>query len=589
MLTTNEIIVSVTLLALLIVIYKELLRPAVAFLLAVVILLCVGVLKPKEALEGFANEQLAIIILLLVISDIIRKSSVIDVFFNKILGKTTSDKKFSLKFMSLSAGLSSFLNNTPIVAILMPYINNWSKKNNVSPSRFLIPLSYATILGGCVTLIGTSTNLLVNGLAVNMGLDALEVFEFAPVGLTMAVVGIIYLALVGKRLLPNKKTADIDKKDTSREYFIETRVLADSSIVSKSVLEAGLRNLNNLFLVEIVRNNKVIGPVSHDFVIEADDTLIFVGNTSMIDDLKSPSLGLGLPKSCELYSNSSHLSEIVISHNSGLHNKTVKESNFRSKYDAAIVAVHRNGEKLSGKIGDIILKAGDVLLVLAGVDFQQRTQGNQAFYTISEYKPEKAPDVWKVLLIIAGLLASISLSIVEVLPLFTGLCITLGMALLLNVVPFTEIRKGIDLNLILLIAMGLAFGKAMINTGLAERLANNLGVVLTPIGLIGTLAGIFLITNLLSAYITNKAAAAIVLPVSVAIASNFSVGVTPFVLIVAFGAAASFITPIGYQTNLMVYGPGGYSFKDFFKIGLPLTILYMIGSAVILAYQYGGF
>jgi di/tricarboxylate transporter len=589
MLTTNEIIVSVTLLALLIVIYKELLRPAVAFLLAVVILLCVGVLKPKEALEGFANEQLAIIILLLVISDIIRKSSVIDVFFNKILGKTTSDKKFSLKFMSLSAGLSSFLNNTPIVAILMPYINNWSKKNNVSPSRFLIPLSYATILGGCVTLIGTSTNLLVNGLAVNMGLDALEVFEFAPVGLTMAVVGIIYLALVGKKLLPNKKTADIDKKDTSREYFIETRVLSDSPIVSKSVLEAGLRNLNNLFLVEIVRNNKVIGPVSHDFVIEADDTLIFVGNTSMIDDLKSPSLGLGLPKSCELYSNSSHLSEIVISHNSGLHNKTVKESNFRSKYDAAIVAVHRNGEKLSGKIGDIILKAGDVLLVLAGVDFQQRTQGNQAFYTISEYKPEKAPDVWKVLLIIAGLLASISLSIVEILPLFTGLCITLGMALLLNVVPFTEIRKGIDLNLILLIAMGLAFGKAMINTGLAERLANNLGVVLTPIGLIGTLAGIFLITNLLSAYITNKAAAAIVLPVSVAIASNFSVGVTPFVLIVAFGAAASFITPIGYQTNLMVYGPGGYSFKDFFKIGLPLTILYMIGSAVILAYQYGGF
>ena len=589
MLTTNEIIVSVTLLALLVVIYKELLRPAVAFLLAVVVLLCVDVLKPKEALEGFANEQLAIIILLLVISDIIRKSSVIDVFFNKILGKTTSDKKFSLKFMSLSAGLSSFLNNTPIVAILMPYINNWSKKNNVSPSRFLIPLSYATILGGCVTLIGTSTNLLVNGLAVNMGLDALEVFEFAPVGLTMAVVGIIYLALVGKKLLPNKKTADIDKKDTSREYFIETRVLADSSIVSKSVLEAGLRNLNNLFLVEIVRNNKVIGPVSHDFVIEADDTLIFVGNTSMIDDLKSPSLGLSLPKSCELYSNSSHLSEIVISHNSGLHNKTVKESNFRSKYDAAIVAVHRNGEKLSGKIGDIVLKAGDVLLVLAGVDFQQRTQGNQAFYTISEYKPEKAPDVWKVILIIAGLLASISLSIVEVLPLFTGLCITLGMALLLNVVPFTEIRKGIDLNLILLIAMGLAFGKAMINTGLAERLANNLGVVLTPIGLIGTLAGIFLITNLLSAYITNKAAAAIVLPVSVAIASNFSVGVTPFVLIVAFGAAASFITPIGYQTNLMVYGPGGYSFKDFFKIGLPLTILYMIGSAVILAYQYGGF
>ena len=400
MLTTNEIIVSVTLLALLIVIYKELLRPAVAFLYAVFMLLCLDVLKPKEAIEGFSNEQWAFMILLLVISDIIRKSSVIDVFFNKILGKTTSDKKFSLKFMSLSAGLSSFLNNTPIVAILMPYINNWSKKNNVSPSRFLIPISYATILGGCVTLIGTSTNLLVNGLAVNMGLDALEVFEFAPVGLTMAVVGIIYLALVGKKLLPNKKTADIDKKDTSREYFIETRVLADSSIVSKSVLEAGLRNLNNLFLVEIVRNNKVIGPVSHDFVIEADDTLIFVGNTSMIDDLKSPSLGLSLPKSCELYSNSSHLSEIVISHNSGLHNKTVKESNFRSKYDAAIVAVHRNGEKLSGKIGDIVLKAGDVLLVLAGVDFQQRTQGNQAFYTISEYKPEKAPDVWKVLLIL---------------------------------------------------------------------------------------------------------------------------------------------------------------------------------------------
>lgn len=579
-------IVVAVIIFLVLALYREWVKPALAFLIGVTVLLLTGVISPKESLEGFANEQLAVIIILLVLSEIIRKSKVSSIALDRIFGGHSSEAGFKLKMMLAVSSMSAFFNNTPIVAMLIPYVKNWSNRNNVSASKLFIPLSYAAILGGCATLIGTSTNLIVNGLATEAGFDSLNIFDFAWVGIPMAVFGVIYLLLTGN-LLPNRKDRVEGFISHSREYLVEVSVKEGAPIVGKTVEEAGLRNLDNIFLVELVRGEEVYGPVSPQEMLQDNDVLIFAGNIAMLNDLKKPGLGLTLPKECDFTSN--NIAEVVLSNNSSLIGTTVKDADFRGRYDGAILAVHRNGEKLSGKIGTIELKAGDVLLVLTGNDYYKRTQGVQAFYTISQNEEEDTLPLMKVLAVIFGVIASVILSSLNIIPLFTGLVVVLGLALAMRLVPVNEIRKSFDVNLVVIIALGLALGKAMINSGVAAIIAQNLINVTKPTGAVGLLAGIFLITNFLAAYITNKAAVAIIFPISVSVAQSMDVPVVPFILIVAFGAAANFITPIGYQTNLMVYGPGGYNFKDFFKIGFPLTLVYAIASVLILSMVYNLF
>lgn len=569
--------------------YLEWFRPTVSFFIAVLLLVLGGVLSPAEALQGFANEQLAVIILLLVICDIFRKSSIINVIFNKFFGQKKTLSGFSTRMMLTVSVFSSFFNNTPIVAMMMPYVNKWGNNNNISPSKLLMPLSFATILGGCITLIGTSTNLVVNGLTVDAGLEPLGIFDFTLVGLPMLVIGILYLIFFGNKLLPDHKDHMQNLVSQSREYFIETAILQGSPLIGKTVEDGQLRNLKGLYLVEIIRNGKVITPVGPEELLELNDILIFAGDTAAIDELSRTEMGLSFPKSCEsLVKEKAGVNEVVISYNSGLIGKKVKDTNFRAKFDGAIVAIHRNGEKLGGKIGEVSLKAGDVLLVFSGSDFNTRTRTNQSFYILSTVD-NKDVNVSKITVLFSSLIAAIVVAATTNISLLMCLSIVLLLAVFMKIVPMNDIRKGLDMDLILLIAFGLALGKAMINSGAANFVADailNLNGFLNPLLLIMLL---FIVTNIMAAYITNKAAVAIIFPISVAIAMELALPVVPFILIVAFGAAANFITPIGYQTNLMVYGPGGYSFKDFMKIGMPLTIIYMIVSSIILTFTYGMF
>lgn len=563
--------------------YRSWLKPSLAFLVAVTLLLLSGVITPKESLEGFANEQLAVIIILLVLSEIIRKSHISMVGLGKLFGSRGNPSVFKFKLVGVVASLSAFFNNTPIVAMLIPFVKSWGGRNKVAPSKLLIPLSYAAILGGCCTLIGTSTNLIVNGLATEAGFDSLEIFDFFWVGGPMALIGTLYLSFADK-LLPERKDRVSGFIKHSREFLVETEIKGGSNLIDKTVEEAGLRNLDNVFLVEIIRGDDKIAPVAPSEILSEEDVLIFAGNIEMMEDLKRPELGLTLPKACDIPM--TNVSEVVLSYNSSLIGKTVKETDFRGRYDGAILAVHRNGEKLSGKIGSIVLTAGDVLLVLTGKDYFKRTQGVQAFYTLSGEDRADALPVWKVFSVIAGVIAAVVLSSLGIIPLFSGLVVVLALALAMGVVPITEIRKSFDINLVIIIALGLALGKAMINSGLAGLIANQVVDWMKPLGVVGMLAGIFIITNLLAAYITNSAAVAIVFPVSVTMAQSMGFDVVPFILIVAFGAAANFITPVGYQTNLMVYGPGGYTFKDYLKVGLPLTLSYAIAAVGILTWIY---
>jgi di/tricarboxylate transporter len=566
--------------------YKEFFKPAFTFMLVTVLFVALEILTPTEALAGFANEQLAVIVLLLVLGNIFSKTTVVDSLFGAVFKNNNSPKSFLAKMMSGVGVSSAAVNNTPLVAMLMPYVYSWSKKNKYSPSKFLIPLSYASILGGCVTLIGTSTNLIANGLAVESGEASLGIFDFAWVGLPMLVIGLAYLYFFSDKMLPGSTSVTEQLLTNQREYFLETHVKQQSPLIGKSVEDADLRNMSGLFLVEILRGEKIISPVAPTEILEQDDVLFFAGNPESIAELTKPKMGLSLPKFCDIpLQEQNDIVEIVVSHNSQLVGKKVRDSNFRGKYDGAILAIHRNGEKLWGKIGELTLQAGDVLLVLAGRDFMKRIQDSPAFYLISRAKEIHNVDKRKVAVLSIGFLTAIGLAAFEVTPLFVSLSILFVLTLLMKIAKPIEIRNSIDYSLILIIVFGLALGKAMIKSGAADMLGDAFLKMetLSPVIII---ALIFIITNVLSAFMTSKAAVAIVLPIALSISHSLNVEAAPFIMVVAFGGAANFITPIGYQTNLMVYGPGGYSFKDFFKIGLPLTLTYLVVCTLILSWVY---
>ena len=592
-------LVLVVILFLIIFLYTETLRPTVTFMVGIVILLVFSipmpegerVLSPKEALHGFANEQLAVIVLLLVISGIFQRTGALEGIFRHIFRKDDRPSVFGIKMMSSVGVGSAFLNNTPIVAMLIPYVHSWSKEKGMPPSRFMIPLSYAAILGGCITLIGTSTNLVVNGMALDQveraDWNGLGIFDFAWVGIPMMVIGVAYLALFSRRLLPGSTEDPVDElMAPSRSYLMETHIEEGSSLIGRTVEEGGLRNLKDIYLVEIERNGRFIRPVSPDMTLYEGDVLFFAGATESIYEFFKPSMGLSLPKACDIpLQEKNNIVEVVVSQNSKLVGRRVKDTEFRARYDGAILAVHRNGEQLRGRIGELVLRAGDVLMVLAGEDFFTRVENNPAFYVLTMDKEIKKPNPWKVGLLLAGLGSCIALAVTQMVSFFISLALLLCLTLVLGIARPSEIRNSIDFNLIMVIALGLALGKAMINSGAADLLAESvIGIVkFSPLAL---LAGIFIITNLLASFMTSKAAVAIILPIVITASQNLQLPVDPFVLVVAYGGAANFITPIGYQTNLMVYGPGGYAFKDFFRIGLPLTLIYLIGCILILGTIY---
>ena len=403
----------------------------------------------------------------------------------------------------------------------------------------------------------------------------------------MMVIGIIYLLAFGNKLLPDTRSNKVVGNKGNREFFVETQIKANSKLINQTVESSGFRALKGLYLVEVVRNNLSFSPVAPDFVLRKDDALFFAGETKALEEIKEGSLGLTLPKIVDrLLGEKSSTNEVVVSFNSFLIGKKVKESDFRARFDAAIVAIHRNGERLSGKIGDMELKAGDVLLVFSGSNFISRAKNNRSFYILSHTEEPDDINVKKVSLVFSALVFSVILSVSSSVSLLLCLACVLLLGILLKIMPLNEIRKGLDFDLIILIAFGLAFGKAMINSGASIYLAGGFLLLQNYLSPTLFLMLIFIITNILAAYITNKAAVAILFPISVSIAMQLGVNPIPFILIVSFGAAANFITPIGYQTNLMVYGSGGYNFKDFMKIGWPLTLIYMVVSAVILAAVY---
>lgn len=570
------------------VIYKEYIQPSKSFLLAVVILVFVGILNTDDVLAGFSNEKIASIIALILITSGLRKNFQIEYLFDFIFKAAKSYRGYLIRMMSQTALFSSFINNTPIVTLMTPYVIDWGKKNNIAPSKLLIPLSYATIMGGMITIIGTSTTLVLNGFMEEYQIPIMKATDLLIVGLCVTVSGILLIAFFVHRLLPENKDLLRKYSENIREYIVETRIENKSKLIGKNLVEAGLRNLKGVYLVEVIRNNRVISPVDPNEVLLEGDALIFAGNTHDIVELINKDQGLTLPTTARgLEVDKTEVVEAVLSPFSSIIGQTVKECQFRNRYNAAIIAVHRNGKRVTGKIGDIELQAGDVLLVYAGEDFKNRTEVYRDIYIFSKLRKINKPGKKKYYALAAIVASTLVLLVTGELSLFLSLLLIISIMAVFNLITMQDVKREMDINLIVILVFSLAIGDAILKTGAGKIVAEGIIYSLDSFGNVAILAGLFLFTNLLTAIITNVGAVSIAFPIAYAISQSQGIDGMPFYLAIAYAASAAFLTPIGYQTNLIVYGPGGYNFKDFFRAGLPVNIIYMFTSlaAIILLYK----
>lgn len=572
---------------------KEVARPDMIVFVALTSLFVTGILTPKEAVAGFSNEGMLTVALLFIIAGAIQKSGVVEYAITYLLGKSKSERYSLIKLLVPITGASAFLNNTPIVVTLTPIIRKWSEENNISPSKFLIPLSYASILGGILTLIGTSTNLVVHGLMIERGMEGYSLFTLAAVSLPASVLGLIYLVTFGYKLLPNYKTYGEIASKKSREYLTEMIVeenypYLDNPLVNKTVEEAGLRGLEGVYLIAIIRNGEKIYPVKHSTKIKANDQLIFTGVLSKIaevQDRKGLTLKTGTNNTLETLRNGNgQLVEVVISHQSSLLYKRIRDSQFRAKYDAGVVAVHRNNERIESKIGDIVLKPGDTLLLLAGPDFEERSEQSNDFYVVTPVNNHPLLNkmdrkkAWFSVLTLALMIIFVS---IDLLSMFKAMTITVVVYLLFKIITADEAKRHVQFHVLLLIASAFGVGQALFKTGAAEWLADQLLLLSAPFGGIGVLVLLYLCTITLTEMITNNAGAVLMFPIAIEAANRLGEDPMAFVILITIGASASFLSPIGYQTNLVVYGPGGYKFIDYLKVGLPLSCIVMLTTVVM--------
>jgi len=524
-------------------------------------------IQTDSLLHNFVNEGLVTLVILLLISTVLENTIFIrqnsHTFFSK------NRYIYSLfKVISVTSFFSAFLNNTAVVAIMMSVIK---RQKNWIASKYLLPLSYAAILGGTVTLIGTSTNLIVNSFVIDEGMPSLGMFDFAPIGVVLVLAGFLYMLLFSDKLLP---TITVDDNADKRSYFIEAKVRSGSALIGKTVKENGFRNMRELFLAEIIRGDRLISPVTPVEIIEADDILVFTGNVHDIGELQNfHGLSIFEEKSRVLNSN---LVEVIVSHQSTLVGQKIKEAGFRSKFNASVVAVRRGSEPLKGKIGLIRIQAGDQLVLSVGEDFKKRGNIGNNFYLISNIDKNCFLSLQDSIAAIAIFTGAILLSALGIISLFKSMLIVLICYIVLKWTRLRQLKLYLPFELIIIIGSALGIAEVMTSSGAAMILVDGITYLFQGMGTYGYLAAVFLLTLILTEIITNNAAAALMFPIGYATAQSHGVDVMPFIMAVAYGASASFITPYSYQTNLMVYSAGRYRFSDYVKYGIPMSILYSI-------------
>jgi len=551
------------------------------------LLLVFGIVSPEAALSGMANEGMVTVGVLFIVSAGLKETGAINWITDTLLGRPASVTNAQFRVMAPVAAMSAFLNNTPVVAMLIPAVSDWARKYQLSISKLLMPLSYAAIVGGTCTLIGTSTNLIVNGMVIKeSGSSGLSMFELAWIGLPCTVLVFIYVLVVSRWLLPERKAAITQFTDV-RQYTVEMLVEANSGIDGKTIEEAGLRQLSGLYLVEIERHGRILPAVSPKERLEGDDRLVFAGVVDSVVDLQKIR-GLK-PASNQIFKVNvprpdRGFIEAVVSDSSPMLGKTVKEGRFRSRYNAAIIAVSRNGEQLRMKIGDIVLQPGDTLLLEAPGNFVDLYRNSRDFFLVSQLMGSSPLRHDRAVLSLSILVVMVLLVSTGMMSMLKAAMVAAGLMILSRCMTGSNARRAVDWQVLVVIAASFGLGQALHQTGAADYLASQIVSLAGGGHPLLALAMVYFATALLTAMITNNAAAVLMFPVVLSMATTLGVSYMPFVIVLMVAASTSFATPIGYQTNLMVLGPGGYHFSDYVRMGLPLTIL--VGCICLLVVPY---
>ncbi|CAK1951464.1 SLC13 family permease [Vibrio crassostreae] len=562
------IVTACVLIGLIIALVSNRFRASYVFVAAVAMLYVSGEITQTVIFSNVTNRSVVILLLLLLSSLALERTALLS-WAAKMLSHRNYWQSL-LRLGIVSAVSSGMLNNTAVVATLMGSV---LKNPFHAPKKLLIPLSYFSILGGTLTLIGTATNLVVSGLLEDQGYPGLSIFAFFPVGASL-LVGCGLMVVIASRWLPDEPV----KAESLGDYFLDAEVDVGSKLVGKSVLNNGLRSLDGLFLTEIIRDKQLISPVSPSELILSGDKLVFSGDVSEVKQLSTfDGLKLYVEEEFELDKN---LVEVLVSPESVLIGRTLKEVGFRSRFDAAVVAIARQGKRISGKLGECSIQSGDKFILAVGDDFKKRPNLSRNFFLLSNKSVKSPLSLPQNVLGIVGFISAIILAAYTNLDLIETLSGFLLLSLVSRIIDGTQLRRRFPFELLAILVSALCIASAFSSSGLAIALTQTFESMAGNLSPNWMLVGILVLTILLTEIMTNTAAAAIMLPIALALASTFNVGYLPLVMAVAYGASASFISPFGYQTNLMVMNAGGYALLDFMKVGWLVTATYIAIAAV---------
>ena len=541
--------------------------PPLLFSAAMAACVMVGSIDLSSVMEKATNEGLVTLLLLLMVSLGLERLPWLLSLSQYVVRRSLPKTLLGLSGMTML--FSAFVNNTAVVATLAGTLR---KNPHHAASQILLPISYAAILGGTLTLIGTSTNLIVSSFLEDLTGSGIAFFAFLPVALPAAMAGLAAMLLM-HRVLPASNEAYAQTHD----FLIEMVVADDSRLVGNTVLENGLRDLGDLFLVELVRQGRLMTPVMPDEYLEAGDRLIFSGDVTKVGilerfhGLRSFALDQGLL--------GTNLTEVVLLPGAPVIGLTIKQSEFRSRFDAAVVGLHRDGERLSGKLGNISLRAGDSLMLAVGADFQKRSNLSRNFLIVDNSVASHSLSTAKSVITAVGMTTAVGCSIAGWVSLSTGLMFLLLLMLSLKLFSAAELRRRFPFEMWLIVSSALAISQAVLNSGLMETAMLGLSPLLAEVSPTMMLVLIYALTLAMTELMTNNAAAALMFPIGYSIAVTTGLEPMAFVMAVALGGSASFLTPYGYATNLMVQNLGGYSRQDYIRFGWLVSLAY---SSVVL-------
>lgn len=565
-------------------------------ILAMVVLVGLGIISPREGIAGFSNPATITVAFMFVISAALLKTGALQYLALHLSGLFRKNFMLGmLAMMLLIAVVSAFVNNTPVVAVFIPVVLQIAHASGQPAGKMLIPLSFASIFGGLCTMIGTSTNLLVSGIAEKEGLPPIAMFDFTPLALIFLVIGIAYMALIGIRLLPTREQRDnIRERYDLRNFLAEIELLDRASAVNQRIMDTVLVNELGIDIIEVKRSESVIHMPPGDFFLHAGDVLKVRCDVGKLKSLKereriAVDTGIRIGED-DLRGKNSTLIEMVITANSAFSGKSLRQVDFRRRYRGIPLGICHRDEVVSGSLYDVELQPGDVVLAEVKNHYvtelrKLETGQNPPFVLLSEdqvvdFDKQKFFTVLGVVAVMVALAATGLLDIVigaigSVLALVALRCITMP-----------EVYRAVNWKIVFLMAGVLSFGTAMVNTGLDLALADSLVGPLGAYGPVAVLSGVYLATMLLTEIMSNTAAAALMTPIAIATAVAIEVNTTPFLIAVMFAASASFATPIGYQTNTMVYSAGQYKFLDFTKAGSLLNLLFWLVATLTIPFFF---